>query len=220
MATDIRAVGSKTRTPAELTDADALDRVVGRRWSCRRFLPEPLPRTEVYEVLEAARWAPSWRNGQPWRLHIVGGPAIDRFRAGLVERTSHGPRRQELVVPDTPGGPVAGADAFDDPPSRVDLFGAPQIAILTTTPAEAYRALDCGMFLETFLLAAEARGIASAVSATPTDLAPFIRDFLGLGDDREVLLGVAFGRPDLANPANRHRTNRMTVDQFATFIDA
>ncbi len=39
-----------------------------QRWSPRSFEPAPLPSTDLLRVLEAARWAPSAYNVQPWRF--------------------------------------------------------------------------------------------------------------------------------------------------------
>lgn len=42
-----------------------------RRRSCRHFADEPVPRELLLELLEAARWAPSGGNLQPWRFVVV-----------------------------------------------------------------------------------------------------------------------------------------------------
>lgn len=39
-----------------------------QRWSSRAFSREPMPMHDVLRVLEAARWAPSAYNAQPWRF--------------------------------------------------------------------------------------------------------------------------------------------------------
>ncbi len=41
------------------------------RLSVREFKPDPVPDAVVRRVLLAARWAPSQRNRQPWRLVVV-----------------------------------------------------------------------------------------------------------------------------------------------------
>ena len=48
-----------------------IDPLFTRRWSPRAFTGEPIPRETLSTVLEAARWAPSSFNSQPWRF-IVG----------------------------------------------------------------------------------------------------------------------------------------------------
>ena len=46
-----------------------------RRFSCRSFADAPLDRDTVTPLLEAARWAPSGGNLQPWRFVVVRGRA-------------------------------------------------------------------------------------------------------------------------------------------------
>ena len=41
------------------------------RWSPRSMSGEPLSDTELFPLFEAARWAPSSYNGQPWRILYV-----------------------------------------------------------------------------------------------------------------------------------------------------
>ncbi len=50
-----------------------------RRRTVRRFKNEPVPESVVTKILQAARWAPSSRNQQPWHLIVV------RDRGTLVQ---------------------------------------------------------------------------------------------------------------------------------------
>lgn len=54
------------------------------RSSCRAFAPDPIPRDTVTGLLEAARWAPSGGNLQPWRFVVVTGPARRRELASAA----------------------------------------------------------------------------------------------------------------------------------------
>lgn len=49
---------------------DILD-VISSRKSIRRFKPDPVPEEMIDKVLEAARWAPTGENYQPWRFVVV-----------------------------------------------------------------------------------------------------------------------------------------------------
>jgi nitroreductase len=62
-----------------------------RRFSCRSFEPKTLSDAELEPLLEAARWAPSAGNLQPWRFVVVRSPTL---REGLA-RSAHG---QEFVA--------------------------------------------------------------------------------------------------------------------------
>jgi len=56
------------------------------RWSGRSFTGAPLPEGALASVLEAARWAPSSGNNQPWNfVHALAGtPAFAAFLDLLV----------------------------------------------------------------------------------------------------------------------------------------
>ena len=48
------------------------------RWSPRAFAPEPVSRDVLNSMVEAARWAPSSINLQPWHFHIADKPGATR----------------------------------------------------------------------------------------------------------------------------------------------
>lgn len=52
---------------------DILD-VITTRQSIRRYKPELVPDEMIDKILEAARWAPTGENFQPWRLIVVRKP--------------------------------------------------------------------------------------------------------------------------------------------------
>ncbi|MEU7812039.1 nitroreductase [Pseudonocardia sp. NPDC049154] len=229
-------------TVGDRIEADVLDRVLAERWSCRGFRKEPVDPAVVEEVLDAARHAPSWCNTQPWRVHVLSGAALGRFRAGLVQRVEAGPREEpDFDFPQAYTGVHAdrrrasgwqlyeavGIERGDRAASaremlrNFDCFGAPHVAIVTTaTELGVYGAVDCGVFVQSFLLAAHVRGLGAIPQAALASQAPFIREFLSLGEDRRVLLGISFGRPDADHPTNSYRTGRQSVSEFATIVDA
>lgn len=49
---------------------DLTEAILNRR-SIRKLKPDPVDDTLVEEILEAARWAPSWANTQCWRIVVV-----------------------------------------------------------------------------------------------------------------------------------------------------
>ena len=44
---------------------------IARRVSCRAYQPTPVPKSQLIQILEAARLAPSACNQQPWRFAVV-----------------------------------------------------------------------------------------------------------------------------------------------------
>ncbi|NVM55179.1 MAG: nitroreductase family protein [Candidatus Helarchaeota archaeon] len=45
--------------------------IIKTRRSTRRFKPDPVPEEDLNAVLEAARWAPSGENFQPWKFIVI-----------------------------------------------------------------------------------------------------------------------------------------------------
>lgn len=64
----------------------AIDPVFLRRRSPRAMSGAPLPRAELWRLLEAARWAPSSGNQQPWRFVVAeqGTPGFSAIHATLA----------------------------------------------------------------------------------------------------------------------------------------
>src|SRR3989344_3511168 len=56
------------------------------RWSPRAMTGESIPKEELLALFEAARWAPSSRNNQPWRFVIAIGKNKEQFLHFLGER--------------------------------------------------------------------------------------------------------------------------------------
>lgn len=54
------------------------------RRSIRAYKSQAVPRDLITQVLDAARWSPSWGNTQPWELVVVGGDTVTRLTADLV----------------------------------------------------------------------------------------------------------------------------------------
>ena len=48
--------------------AHPIENVFADRWSPRSFAPEAIPNADLMSIFEAARWAPSSYNNQPWRF--------------------------------------------------------------------------------------------------------------------------------------------------------
>ena len=58
--------------PKHATPDHDIHDLVRKRWSPRAFDPsKPVPRSELMKLFEAARWAPSSFNAQPWRFIVI-----------------------------------------------------------------------------------------------------------------------------------------------------
>jgi nitroreductase len=71
--------------PARTTDT-TLDPLFLDRWSPRAFDGSPISATDLRTIIDAARWAPSANNYQPWRLlySVNGDSNWERFLSVLI----------------------------------------------------------------------------------------------------------------------------------------
>jgi nitroreductase len=57
-----------------------VETAIRTRRTHKAFGPEPLPREEIDELLELARWAPNHHLTAPWRFRVVGPAALERLK--------------------------------------------------------------------------------------------------------------------------------------------
>lgn len=222
------------------SDAQTLSALLDSRYSCRGFLDKQVPREDIERMLQMGQRTASWCNSQPWRVHLVGGKAVERLGQALYAQATSGE-----FDPDIPG-PVeyrgeyaerrrgAGYALYnalgivrDDYARRTEqmlenyrFFGAPHVAIITTDKAlGVYGAVDCGGYVSTLLLAAESLGIAAVPQAAVPMTGSALRRELNIGDDRDVVCAISFGYADDAHPANTCRTDRASLDDTVEWVD-
>src|SRR5689334_11953321 len=59
---------------------------VASRYSCRAFLPTPVPEKIIRDIVERAARAPSAGNMQPWRVYAIAGRRVEELRSLLAPR--------------------------------------------------------------------------------------------------------------------------------------
>jgi nitroreductase len=100
---DNKNKSTETAYPEKPAPADyTLDDEIARRWSPRIFEEgRAVERDKVMTLLEAARWAPSCFNEQPWRYLVFDGTdaeALARARACLVEGNAWALKAPVLMI--------------------------------------------------------------------------------------------------------------------------
>lgn len=76
-------------TPADIRErklaetSAPVDETIRRRWSPRAFAERPIPEDQLRTILEAARWAPSSYNEQPWRFLVARRDRREEFERML-----------------------------------------------------------------------------------------------------------------------------------------
>src|SRR5262249_26948393 len=71
----LHAARSVRRHPMHVRDT------VASRFSCRAFLPTPVPLATVRDIIDRAARAPSGGNLQPWRVPAVDGAPLEDLKA-------------------------------------------------------------------------------------------------------------------------------------------
>ncbi|MBM4362008.1 MAG: nitroreductase [Deltaproteobacteria bacterium] len=211
------------------------------RRSIRQFLPDPIPEATVRELLDAARWAPSGGNLQPWRVIVLTGApraAVSELAQRVLwsdprgEPTPYPVYPPELWEPYRSRRYVLGEALYavlgiprEDRGARLaqfgrnyDFFGAP-VALFPILDERMGHGQwgHLGMFLQSLALAATARGLGTCMQEAWGVLRPSLGRHLGLAEHEVVTCGVALGRPDPLAPVNELRSTRVPVDEFATF---
>jgi nitroreductase len=220
------------------TEEAILEQLLEDRFSCRAFRSDPVPRVTIERILTMAQRAASWCNTQPWRVIVTEGEGTEVARRGLsAYAAAHAPT-PDLAFPERYEDAAlerrracawqlyesVGIERGDRAASaqqaakNFELFGAPHVAIITTERhLGLYGAVDCGLYVQTFLLAALSFGVATIPQAAIAACTPWVREHYELDERRQVLCGISFGYPDRDHPANQFRTERAPLTEVVTW---
>jgi nitroreductase len=215
---------------------------VATRYSCRAFLPTPVPLGIVRDILERAARAPSGGNLQPWLVHAIAGERLEELKAQLRPRFAaelpRGEGAEYQVYPDPLKEPYYGRRALvgnqlyesigiprEDKPARYRQFG--RNYIFYDAPVGVFVSMDrtmgapqwsdVGGFIQSVMLLARAHGLHTIAQEAWTSWHKTLNVFLKLPAEHILFCGIALGFADEAAPINRWRSEREPVDGFATF---
>ena len=177
-----------------------------------------MPRATLERLLSAAQRTASWCNSQPWQLVITSGAETEKFREVMIAAATSGEpeapdfpwpreykgvyleRRREsgFQLYNTLGIPRGDKAAYAKQAlQNFNFFGAPHVAIITTAEElGVYGAVDCGLYVDSFMLAAQALGLGTIAQAALARRSDIVRKHFGIADDRRVVCGISFGFPD------------------------
>ncbi len=221
---------------------DAIDAITSRR-SVRGFLPTPVPMETVRRLLELASRAPSGSNIQPWHVHVLTGATKQRLTQAMHELRARDPKAecvQYQYYPVKWREPYIGRrrktgwglyqhcgiqkgdtdGMFRQHGRNYDFFGAP-IGMMVTLDADMELGswIDCGMFVQTLMIAARGLRLHSCAQAAWAYHHDVVRAAIPLADTEKVFCGIALGHEDSNEPANAFRTDREPLDTFVTYHD-
>ena len=214
---------------------------IASRYSCRAFLPKPVPESVVRDILERAARAPSAGNMQAWRVYVIAGERVAALKALLAPRMNELPKGEGgdyRIYPDPMGEPYrarsfrVGELLYEsinvpraDKPARYkqyarnfQFFGAPVGLFFAVERAHGVAQwADIGGLLQTVMLAARGHGLHTCPQQAWVSWHKTMRTFLDLPDNLMIYSGMAMGYADESAPINQWRSPRAPVDEFASF---
>ena len=221
----------------------AVDWAITARRSIRAFLPTPVPAHEVESILDVARFSASGVNMQPWRVHVVTGAAKARLShaiaridddpalsAGLKDPYEYYPR--EWVPPYVDRRRKVGWELYgllgiakgdkqrmhEQHGRNYRFFDAPVGLMFTLHRVLREGSLiDYGMFLQSVMVAARARGLHTCPQAAFLKYHHVIAELLSIPADQMLVCGMSLGYADESSVENTLVTDREPVSTFATF---
>ncbi len=220
-------------------DFQSFNHLLDNRFSCRGFIDKKVSKNELREIVQTAQKVPSWCNAQPWQLTLVEGKKLDTLRNKLWEAAKEQLHKPDIPFPSSYEGvykerrrecgfqlyDAVGIKKGDREASFIQtlknycFFDAPHIVIITTPKAlGTYGVLDCGAFITAFTIAATAKGISTIPQAAPAGLAPILREYLLLDEERDFVCVISFGYSDDNHPANQFRTGRAEFEDVLEIL--
>ncbi len=243
------SVPPQPQVSAVVADAASVDCAIESRFSARAFLPRPVPREMLKDILRVASRAPSGSNIQPWRVYVVQGDKRD----ALVRQVC----AAHDAIRDDPSLAAQYAEEYDYYPREwrspfierrrqtgwglygllgiargekermhaqhqrnFRLFDAPVGLFFTVDRSlSAGSLIDYGMFMQSLMVAARARGLHTCAQAAWNAYARIVLPLVGAGAQEMLVCGMALGWADEDAPVNRFETARSAIDEFTCWVD-
>jgi nitroreductase len=222
----------------------AVDAAITSRRSVRAFLPTAVPRDTIEDILRVAARAPSGTNTQPWQVHVLTGAAKLALSKDIiavyddpVQRATH--TEEYAYYPTQWKSPFidrrrkVGWDLYSllgigktdkermhaQHARNYGFFDAP-VGLMFTIDRDMQQGswLDYGMFLQSVMVAARARGLDTCPQAAFMQFHRIIATHLALPASQMLVCGMSLGHADPDAIENTLHTEREPVQGFVHFL--
>jgi len=187
------------------------------RRSIRRYLAQPVPQAALERLLEAARWAPSAHNRQPWRFAVITDPVRRASLARAMGERFRADLRADGLAEEQVERQVTR--------SYQRISGAPALVLLFLSMADMDRYPDArrqnaerimatqsvALAAQNLLLAAEAEGLGVCWMCAPLFCPDVVREELSLPEDWEAQALFTVGYPAEQRTSSREPLNTRTI---------
>ncbi|MDR1164022.1 MAG: nitroreductase [Candidatus Accumulibacter sp.] len=214
-----------------------------QRKSTRAYRPDPVPRKLIERILLAAGRAPSGTNTQPWRVRVLTGNARQRLVNAVLSFRMANPGAEKwgyAYYPPKWQDPYLsrrrkiGLDMYNllgigksdtermlaQQNQNFCFFDAPVGLVFSIgTVMERGSWLDYGFFIQSVALAATAEGLGNCIQASWAAHADVVESTLNFSPDEQLVCCMALGYPDVDAPINHLATERMHLNELASFIE-
>ncbi|TGL39207.1 nitroreductase [Leptospira perdikensis] len=220
------------------TTATSVSEALETRHSIREYLPKRIPNEILHRVFSKALRTPSWKNSQPWKVHIVNGNKREELSKELIQTAREFPPRPETSWPESYPSDAkrrmfdlgmkiyeaAGIDRKDKDARNefmlrnFDFFGAPTAVFITTKfELNYFVGIDLGCFLQSVLLLAREEGLGTCAQASLGSFPDVVRNSLELPEEEKVILGLSIGYPKPNSELNSYHTPRESSEDLLRF---
>jgi nitroreductase len=220
-----------------------VDDAITSRRSVRAFLPTPVDKAVIREILQVASRAPSGTNMQPWKVYVVTGEKKQAISDAILNsgiRAEKAKWDEYRYYPDKFFEPyytrrravgfalygALGIEKRDVDRMRAQhdrnfvFFDAP-VGMIFTIDRRLNQGswIDHGMLLQSIMIAARGRGLHTCPQAAFAPYHNQIRPVLDIPDEEIVTCGMALGYEDMTKPENTLRTERAPLEDWVTFVE-
>ena len=207
-----------------MNDYDRLLELIRARRSIRRFSDRAVSREDIAHLLEAARWAPSNHNRQPWKFLVIQDKQQIQHLAEVVSR---GLSEKLKLLPEAAaayanefthfstffaGAPVLLVARHKWPVS----VSAPVLAELKNPELVSGEPLSVAMAVQNLLLAAQALGLGACVLTGPLLVQDLVARALEIPAGQDLTCFVAIGYPAEAPTPPRRKSIEQIVEFWET----
>lgn len=213
------------------------DAIEARR-SYRVFKKNPVSKNLIKKILTAGGQAPSSANMQPWEFVVVSGQERDdlsqmMLKSFLSQKKGYDILGKESFFPQQllDRRKKFFTDVFKKlfkhkvSPMKFVMEGtlrfydAPIIILVFVDKRIAKRFLfDIGACVQNIVLAAQSEGIGTHLVGLIMKYQDAVKKKLHIPEEKEMVVGICLGYPDMDNPINDFKPDRAGLDQFVKWV--
>jgi len=208
------------------------------RRSYRVFKENPVSKTLIEKILTAGGQAPSSANMQPWEFVVVAGQKRDELSQLMLNSFIDRKKNYDILGKDSffPRQLLDRRKKFftdvfkklskhNESPMKYVMEGslrfykAPIIIFVFIDKRIEKRFLfDIGACVQNVVLAAQSEGLGTHLLGLVLKYQNVVKKTLHLSEDKEMVVGICLGYPDMENPINDFTPARADLDQFVKWV--